>query len=265
MKNPLVWLALVIIVAGAGSLYYWRSTTGAPEPKPPVATAAPPAIGPPVASAAAPAIAHPLPPATNTPPLPPLADSDASVQAALVEMFGRESFARFFVPDALVRNFVVTIDNLPRKTAAARLRPVRPVPGPFAATSNGASFDIGTDNALRYRPYLVAMEQVEAKRLVNTYVRLYPLFQSAYQELGYPNGYFNDRLVQAIDDLLATPEVPSPQLAQPKVLYEFTDAALEDRSAGQKIMLRMGNANAARVKDKLRAIRREILAQAPAS
>lgn len=27
------------------------------------------------------------------------------------------------------------------------------------------------------------------------YVRLYPLFQKAYVELGYPNGYFNDRLI----------------------------------------------------------------------
>ena len=105
------------------------------------------------------------------------------------------------------------------------------------------------------------MEGVEAKRLVAAYVRMYPLFQAAYQELGYPHGYFNDRLVQAIDDLLATPDAPAPRLAQPKVLYEFADAALEERSAGQKIMLRMGSANAARVKDKLRAIRRELTGQ----
>ena len=84
------------------------------------------------------------------------------------------------------------------------------------------------------------MEAVEAKRLVAAYVRLYPLFQTAYQELGYPNGYFNDRLVQAIDDLLAAPDIAAPRLVQPKVLYEFADADLEERSAGQKIMLRMG-------------------------
>jgi hypothetical protein len=105
------------------------------------------------------------------------------------------------------------------------------------------------------------MDAVEAKRLVATYVRLYPLFQTAYQELGYPQGYFNDRLVQAIDDLLAAPDIAEPRLVQPKVLYEFADADLEDRSAGQKIMLRMGSGNAARVKEKLRAIRRELTGQ----
>jgi len=100
---------------------------------------------------------------------------------------------------------------------------------------------------LRYRPYVLAMEAVEAKRLVAAYVQFYPLFQSAYQELGYPKGYFNDRLVQAIDDLLATPEVAAPRVVQPKVLYQFADSDLEERSAGQKTMLRMGSANAARV------------------
>jgi len=160
-----------------------------------------------------------------------------------------------------VRRFVATIDNLPRKTASARLMPTKPVPGIFVVTGNEKGIEPGAENALRYRPYVLAMEGVEAKRLVATYVRLYPLFQTAYQELGYPQGYFNDRLVQAIDDLLAAPDIAAPRLAQPKVLYEFADADLEERSAGQKMMLRMGSGNAARVKDKLRAIRRELTGQ----
>lgn len=218
MNNPLVAVAAVVIVAGGAAFYAWYSRTQPPPaPVPPVASAPPPpAVAPPL-----PAIQHPLPPSPlAAAPLPPLADSDGTAQAALVELFGRDALVRYFVPDALVRNFVVTVDNLPRKTAAARLRPVRAVPGPFAVTSNGSAFAIAADNALRYRPYVVAMEGVESKRLVAAYVRLYPLFQKAYEELGYPNGYFNDRLVQAIDDLLAAPDVPSPQLVQPKVLYD---------------------------------------------
>jgi len=263
MNHPLVAVAALVVVAGGAAFYAWYSSNPPPAPVPPVASAPPPptAVAPPL-----PAIAHPLPPPPAAAPLlPPLADSDGTAQAALVELFGRDTFVRYFVPDALVRNFVVTIDNLPRKTAAARLRPIRAVPGPFAVAGRGGELLIASDNALRYRPYVVAMEGVEAKRLVAAYVRLYPLFQKAYEELGYPNGYFNDRVVQAIDDLLAAPDVPSPQLVQPKVLYEFADPALEERSAGQKIMLRMGTANAVRVKDKLRTIRKEIAAQTPPS
>ena len=92
----------------------------------------------------------------------------------------------------------------------------------------------------------------------------YPLFQQAYQELGYPGGYFNDRLVDAIDNALATPDVGGAvALTQPKVLYEYADPALQSLSAGQKALLRMGPDNAAKVKAKLRELRRIIAAQRP--
>jgi hypothetical protein len=258
MKSPFVWLA-VLAVAGVGALYYWKHTHEAPPaalppPPPPVAQAPAPTEGPP-------AIQHPIPEAPPPDkPLPTLADSDATAQDALARLFGAESLAKAFNTDAAIRRFVATVDNLPRKTAAARLMPVKPVPGGFTVAGSGEDATIGAQNALRYRPYIVAMEGVEAKRLVATYVQLYPLFQAAYQELGYPNGYFNDRLIVAIDDMLAAPDVPAPRLAQPKVLYEFADPALENLSAGQKILVRMGPENAKRVKDKLRAIRRELTA-----
>ena len=260
MKSPFVWLA-VLVVAGVGALYYWKQAHEAP-PAPPPAPPPPVAQAPEAATEAAPAIQHPIPEAPpSAKPLPPLADSDATAHDALLGLFGAEALAKAFNTDAAIRRFVVTVDNLPRKTASARLMPVKPVPGGFAVAGSGEEATIGAQNALRYRPYVVAMEGVEAKRLVATYVQLYPLFQTAYQELGYPNGYFNDRLIVAIDDMLAAPEVPAPKLAQPKVLYEFSDPALENLSAGQKILVRMGPENAKRVKDKLRAIRRELTAQ----
>ncbi|MCC7041605.1 MAG: DUF3014 domain-containing protein [Burkholderiales bacterium] len=265
MKHPLLVVAALVAIAAGIAWYAWQANAPAPEAPavpPPVATA--PTEAPPVAPLPPP-IQHPLPPPeAAAPPLPPLADSDTLARDTIVGLVGRDAFARYFVPDALVRNFVVTVDNLPRKTAAVRMWPVRPVPGAFVTTT-GAQPTIAPDNALRYRPYIVAMEAAEAKHLVAAYVRLYPLFQKAYEELGYPNAYFNDRLIQAIDDMLAAPDVAAPALVQPKVLYQFADPALEERSAGQKILLRMGSANAARVKDKLRAIRKEVVAQAPQS
>jgi len=259
MKSPFVWL-VILAVAGVGALIYWKNVREAPPlPPPPVAAAPEPA---PEQPAKPPAIQHPIPEAPPpAKPLPSLADSDPAAQEALARLFGAESLAKAFNTDSAVRRFVATVDNLPRKTAAARLMPVKPVPGGFGVSSSGSDTTIGAQNALRYRPYIVAMEGVEAKRLVATYVQLYPLFQSAYQELGYPNGYFNDRLIQAIDDMLAAPDVAAPKLAQPKVLYEFADPALENLSAGQKILVRMGPENAKRVKDKLRAIRRELTVQ----
>jgi hypothetical protein len=262
MKNPLLWLA-ALIALGGGFAAYWHFRADAPAdiPAPPVA-AAPSSPAP---APAAPRIEHPVTaPVPGAPPLPPLADSDRTADALIVALFGRDAYARIFVSDDVIRRFVATIDNLPRKTAAQRLMPVRPVPGPFVAKGDGDAFTTVPDNALRYRPYMLVVDQADPKRLVAEYIRLYPLFQAAYQELGYPNGYFNDRLVQTIDDLLAAPEVAAPALVQPKVLYRYADTSLEDLSAGQKIMVRIGPANEARVKDKLRAIRRELTGpQAP--
>jgi hypothetical protein len=76
---------------------------------------------------------------------------------------------------------------------------------------------------------------------LKVYVHFYPLFQSAYEQLGYQNAYFNDRLVFVLDHLLATPNPPDPiLLAQPAVLYTYADPSLEKLSAGQKVLLRIG-------------------------
>jgi len=70
-------------------------------------------------------------------------------------------------------------------------------------------------------------------------------------------------LIPIIDHLLATPDISEPiQLVQPKVLYQFADPELEKCSWGQKTLIRMGPANAAAVKTKLREIRASIAVKA---
>ena len=162
----------------------------------------------------------------------------------------------------LIRRIVATIDNLPREKVAARLVPVKTVAGPFLADGVEENRTIGERNSVRYLPYVRMAESVDAGKLVALYVTHYSLFQQAYRELGYPSGYFNDRLVEVIDHLLAAPDVNAPiRLVQRKVLYEFSEPELESRSAGQKIMIRIGPENAARVKAKLREIRRGLIGQ----
>ena len=105
-------------------------------------------------------------------------------------------------------------------------------------------------------PYVELSKRTDAAQLGKIYASFYPLFQAAYVELGYPNGYFNDRLVEVIDHLLAAPTPDGPvRLTQPHILYKFADPQLEKASAGHKIMLRMGSQNASVVKAKLREIR----------
>ena len=91
------------------------------------------------------------------------------------------------------------------------------------------------------------------------------MFQRAYEDLGYPQKSFNDRLVAVIDHLLQTPRVPRPlALVRPKVFWEFADPNLEALSAGQKLMLRLGPENQTIVERKLRELRTLITARSAA-
>ena len=188
---------------------------------------------------------------------PALDASDDSIVNVLRGLWSGAGVMPFLEPRNLVRNFVVTVDNLPRRTLPAQHAPLKPTAGSFGTASAGGSLVIGERNALRYAPLVRLLETVDAKQLVDPYVRHYPLFQQAYRELGYPDGHFNDRLVEAIDSLLATPDHKGPlAVVQPKIFYEFADRELEQLPAGQKLLLRMGNDNATQVKAKLREIRR---------
>jgi hypothetical protein len=244
----------------AASYFLWPQSE--PPASPPTAAVAPPEPAPP----AEPVIEHPIE-AVKPPEAPPpvaLDDSDGAIAAALGHLLGDERLRKWFHGDAMVRRFVATVDNLSRPTVAMKVRSLQPVPGGFEVVRDGEAITVSAGNAARYAPYVQALERVDAKQLAGVYLRFYSLFQRAYEDLGYPKAYFNDRLVASIDHLLAAPEPPAPlRLTQPKVLYEFEDPQLEALSAGQKAMLRLGPDNAQRVKAKLRALRAEITASAP--
>jgi hypothetical protein len=184
-------------------------------------------------------------------PLPPLAESDAVVRVGLEDLLGKEAVARFLVPDDLVTRFVATIDNLPNRRLALKLRPVQPLEGP---APSGAV--LGEEHFARYAPLVSLVQATRVDQLEATYLRFHPLLQEAYEDLGYPGESFETRLIEVIDHLLETPEVPAPiAVVRPKVYHEFADRALEERSAGQKLLIRMGPRNAAIVKRRLRELR----------
>jgi Protein of unknown function (DUF3014) len=105
------------------------------------------------------------------------------------------------------------------------------------------------------------VKDADMQQVVQLYYRFYPLFQSAFDELGYQDAYFNDHLVAAIDHLLATPDISGPiGVVQPNVMYRYADPALEALSPGQKTLIRMGPANEALLKARLQDLKAQLLA-----
>lgn len=257
-------LTAVSIVAALGAgTWYWLDQSAAPKapPPPPPAVAAKSPAPPPAVPG--PQIAHPIE-AVAPVALPALAESDAFVSEALIALLGNKAVLSLLQTDGFVRRAVATVDNLARAHAAPRLWPVNPMPGRFSVTPDNI---IKPNNDERYTPFVLLVESVDPARAVALYVRLYPLFQRAYVELGYPDGYFNDRLVEVIDTLLATPIPLGPRKVEltqirgeikserPWVRYQFSDPALEGLSSGQKMLLRTGAVNQRRLKAKLTEFR----------
>ncbi len=253
-KDPKQWIwwaiPIVVVLAAGAALYFGK------RHKEPI-VAAPPTVTAPAPTAPAAPPNYPIEPTASDKPLPALDGSDSPLQESLAEIYGR-SLDEFLVPKDLIRHLVVTIDNLPRRKTAVPHWPLKPTPGKFTVTTRDDPV-LSADNAARYAPLINLVRATDARQIAAVYRNYYPLFQQAYVDLGYPNGYFNNRLIEVIDHLLETPELSGDvKLTQPSVFYEYADPTLEERSAGQKVLMRMGNANATTVKTKLRELRREI-------
>lgn len=276
--NPLTKMLVALLAIGALAYVGWRYAQREAPQLAELVTAAPTrlreALAPTPTPSAAPApaettgdteLAHPV--ATDpTLPLPALDASDAELVGALAPIVPADTFGDFVEAQSLIRRIVVTLDNLPGGKLQFKQRPVKAVRGAFETAGEDDTLVIANDNYARYVPLVTLAERLDPDALVAVYRRYYPLFQQAYQELGYPDGYFNDRLVTVIDHLLAAEPVTGPvRLERPNVLYRFADPALEARSPGEKMLLRMGPDNAARVQAVLRRWRAALLAQAPAT
>jgi hypothetical protein len=253
--KTLLWLLPVIALAAL--VGFFLVTQEVPLP-PPLLTAAPPA--------AKPAINYPVEPIDDPEnPLPPLAKSDNGLSEAFESLLEQEP-PQFVYLNSIIHRIVATVDNLPRDHVAPRLMPVKPVPGIPITESSGENLVLSPKNVERYQAYVRLVDAVPIDAAVKVYSRFYPLFQEQYESLGYPGKYFNDRVIEVIDHLLATPETEGPPaLVQPRVLYEFADPKLQKLSAGQKILLRMGPANQLKLKAKLREIRQALISMAPSN
>jgi hypothetical protein len=213
-----------------------------------------------------------VPPAAEPPPS--MAQSDKFIQDALVALLGRDAVLSHLNVSDYVRRFVATVDSLPSPKASVRLWPVNPTADRFAVSPKEEGALVDPANARRYDPFVSMVAGADTGQFVAMYVRLYPLFQQAYADLGHPNRYFNDRLIEVIDHLLAAPEIRGPiQVVRPsvkdpgmepgQVLWSYADPRLEGLSAGQKMLVRVGPENEARLKAKLREVRRQIVAGPP--
>jgi hypothetical protein len=253
MKKTIPFVLLLIFFVAAA----WYSLMREPDP---VHEVAPPSLSlepleqaQPVEPEYEPAPALEPPPLPE--PLPALDESDVAITAALAEIAGDDTPAQYLVKNQAISRLVAVVDSLDARQVPPPVNPFKTPEGKFLAVEDGDRYLISAENATRYDAHVRLFSRLDSEALIVMYDRYQPLFQQAWQDNG-GEGSFDDRLVEIIDHLLATPEVGDDiYLVKPEAVYLYADPELEALSAGQKILLRIGPENAAVVKAKLVEIR----------
>ena len=189
---------------------------------------------------------------------------EAAVNKELARNWPLAQLRKYFNLQEQARRLVITVDNLPREHVPSQLRITRGVPELLRVQKDGETITLDPSNYERYDRIISYVEKMDARKIGRLYAKFYPLLQRTYEETGFPEERFHDRVLAALDDMMDAPRPTGPiRLVQPKVLYRFEDDHLESLSAGQKIMIRVGPDNAARLRKVLARVRAAIAAHDP--
>lgn len=279
MKNILIVVALVVLIVLGGVIWYMNGPGESQVAQQPAVTEPVPE---PVLDSEVEAEPPPLvvdekmtpetPELAELPP-PALHESDPYVRDNLAVAVGEVNAMQYFAAEGLAARAVATVDALGSRQVPGNIQVMMgpddsyvayPDPEPPTIIRNEQGDPIpqylsDPANYERYDPYVQMIAELDVEQMNELYRRNYPLFQEAWRELGYSDGTFNDRLREIIDELLQTPVVEEPyRLIKPEAYYLFADEELEALSAGQKVLLRMGNENAALLKSKLSEFRQTL-------
>lgn len=246
-RRAWLWVAaaLVLVAAVAAAVFFW----GRAEPEaPPAATEG---VRP---GEAAPGDVS-LGPEVAPIDLPPLDETDAIVRELVGALSSRPEVASWLATDDLIRNFVTALENVSEgKTPSRHLKVLAPKE-PFRVVESGDRAYVDPRSYQRYNGLAQAADALDAEGVARLYSMLKPRLADAYRELGHPEGNVDAAVEKAIAHLLDAPSGGQRiELTEGVVSYRFADPRLENATAAQKQLIRMGPENQALIQAKLREI-----------
>ncbi len=246
--SPLVVALAIAGIVACSAFIYFQVVRGMSPTEPP----APPVPAP---------VESPPPPAPSEPEIevPPLDASDELIRSLAGQLSEHPRLAAVLAPDSLVRRFVAAVVNVANdESPRPHLQHLAPG-GAFRVSEREGALFVAPESYARYDRITSVVDSLDDDESLRLYRSLKPLFDEAYSDLGYPGGDFDVALARAIDRLLLTP-IPEGGVALKRRVknYRFTDPRLEELSPVEKHLVRMGPANAARIKAKLRLLRAEL-------
>lgn len=266
MPKSLAAIVLVLLIAAAA---YWlfapHDEAFVPSPTPVTPVTAPVASTPtdiqPQPSAegvtddagATSAVVAPATPVVDesivTPP-PTLDASDALALAAVTQL--NPDVAQWLLPEEQVRKWVALINLLADGKVPVKDRPLEyPLPA-FQVQKKGDTLWMDRTNYRRATVLIKALSEMPPSQVARHYQAWLPLFEQAQNELG--NGkQFGERLDTAINRIMAVRPLTGDIELQAGVLkYTYANPTLEQASALEKMLWRLGPSNTLRIQNYLR-------------
>ena len=196
--------------------------------------------------------------------LPALEKSDDLFRKQWSELWAKNNLGSWAEAEQLVRKMTAIIDNLAQGKIVRNLLGGFTLKSPFLVelvlpvNDEEGSVDVyrlSPANYPRYLPLVTSVTALNTDQLVSFYLHLRPLFKQAYSEFGYSDADVDSIFIKTLERIQAVPirdgEV---LLIRPQVMYQFQDETLEQRSALEKQLLRMGPANMQALQQKAREL-----------
>jgi DUF3014 family protein len=187
--------------------------------------------------------------------VPPLDETDALVRTLVRQLSSHPQVAAWLATDGRIRNFTAVVASIAEGNTPARLlRTLRPS-SPFRIVQQTDGLYLDPRTYERYAGLADAVASIDPAGGARLYATLKPRIEEAHRELGHPDIPFDRTLERAIVLLLKTPIEEGPVRVEPRgIVYGYADEDLEDLTAAQKQLLRMGPRHARAVQRSLRAI-----------
>jgi hypothetical protein len=187
--------------------------------------------------------------------LPPLDETDPVVRELVGKLSANPVVAAWLTTDSLILNFVAVTSRIANGvTPVAELKAIGPVPR-FATRTARDNTYIDRSSYRRYDRYAQAVAALDARGVAELYKTLNPRIKEGYARLTSGDEPFDPVLEKAIVDLLKVPVVEGEiELYPHGTVWAFADPRLQEMSAAQKQLLRMGPQNVRTVQGKLREI-----------
>ncbi|HZN95025.1 MAG TPA: DUF3014 domain-containing protein [Myxococcales bacterium] len=226
---------LLLLAAGGWGAWWWLTHRGEPVAPAAVADAGEPDAG----------VVEP-----------PLQESDPQVRNQLAGLSADPLWKSWLEQVDLVRRFAAAVQQVADGDSPRASVPFLAPSAAFAVREpKRGPVTIDPKSYARYDAVAKAFASLDAQKAAAAYRALQPLLDRAWRELGPPGTRFEGALARAVARLV---EVPVPkgevEVVSRGALWAFKDEALEQRSAAEKHLLRMGPENMQRVQVKLREL-----------